>query len=163
MSDSNPYGPPPQDKPGQNPYGQPPQTPPGQPAYGYPQQDAPQPGYGYPQQGAQPGYGYPGGGQPGAGYPPPQQPGMAMGYDPNAPYGYDPYGRPYSDKSKIVAGVLQLFLGGFGVGRFYIGNVGIGLAQLFTCGGLGIWALIDGIILLTSSNTTDSNGRVLRG
>ncbi|MBO1333807.1 TM2 domain-containing protein [Streptomyces sp. VRA16 Mangrove soil] len=169
MSDSNPYGPPPQDPQGQ----------PGQPGpYGYPQQGAPQPGYGYPQQDSQPGYGYPGGapgagypgGAPGAGYPGggyagPPQPGMPMGggYDPNAPYGYDPYGRPYSDKSKIVAGVLQLFLGGFGVGRFYIGNVGIGLAQLFTCGGLGIWALIDGIILLTSSNTTDSNGRVLRG
>ncbi|NEB77873.1 TM2 domain-containing protein [Streptomyces sp. SID14478] len=151
MSDSNPYGQqPPQDP---NPYGQqPPQDPYGQ------QQGAP--GYGYPQQGAQqPGYGYPGG-APG-GYPP--QPGMPMGYDPNAPYGYDPYGRPYSDKSKIVAGVLQLFLGYLGVGRFYIGNVGMGLAQLFTCGGFGIWALIDGIILLTSNNTTDANGRVLRG
>jgi TM2 domain-containing membrane protein YozV len=81
---------------------------------------------------------------------------------PQAPYGVDPQGRPYSDKSKIVAGVLQLFLGTFGVGRFYIGNVGLGLAQLFTCGGFGIWALIDGIILLTSNNTTDGNGRVLR-
>ncbi|MFE6892178.1 TM2 domain-containing protein [Streptomyces sp. NPDC057694] len=169
MSDSNPYGQPPKD---QNPYGQqppqPPQSPPGQSPYGYPQQGTAQPGYGYPQAGSQPGpgYGYPGGapgGAPGGGFPPPPGPGMGMGYDPNAPYGYDPYGRPYSDKSKIVAGVLQLFLGGFGVGRFYIGNVGLGLAQLFTCGGLGIWALIDGIILLTSNNTTDSNGRVLRG
>ncbi|MFD8573292.1 TM2 domain-containing protein [Streptomyces sp. NPDC059639] len=169
MSDSNPYGQPPKD---QNPYGQqppqPPQGPPGQSPYGYPQQGTAQPGYGYPQAGSQPGpgYGYPGGapgGAPGGGFPPPPGPGMGMGYDPNAPYGYDPYGRPYSDKSKIVAGVLQLFLGGFGVGRFYIGNVGLGLAQLFTCGGLGIWALIDGIILLTSNNTTDSNGRVLRG
>ena len=39
----------------------------------------------------------------------------------------------------------------------------LGVAQLLTCGGLGIWSLVDGIILLTSSNTTDSNGRVLRG
>ncbi|WP_353943271.1 TM2 domain-containing protein [Streptomyces sp. HUAS MG91] len=168
MSDSNPYGQPPKD---QTPYGQqppqPPQDPPGQGPYGYPQQGSPQPGYGYPQAGSQPGpgYGYPGGAPGGApgGFPPPPGPGMGMGYDPNAPYGYDPYGRPYSDKSKVVAGVLQLFLGSLGVGRFYIGNVGIGLAQLFTCGGLGIWALIDGIILLTSNNTTDSNGRVLRG
>ncbi|MDG5803268.1 TM2 domain-containing protein [Streptomyces ossamyceticus] len=138
----------------------------------------PQPGYGYPNQapgqapGANP-YGAPQGGYPQDAY---QQPGAAPGYgyqappvggaytgDPNAPYGYDPYGRPYSDKSKIVAGILSLFLGSFGVGRFYIGHVGLGLAQLFTCGGLGIWALVDGIILLTSSNTTDSNGRVLRG
>ncbi|MFJ9040933.1 NINE protein [Streptomyces sp. NPDC102406] len=159
MSDSNPYGQqPPQEQPGANPYG-------------YPQQ-GPQPGYGaapgqpgQPPQGGQPTYGYPypGSAPAGGAYPPQPQPGMPVAYDPNAPFGYDPYGRPYSDKSKIVAGVLQLFLGTLGVGRFYIGNVGIGLAQLFTCGGFGIWALIDGIILLTSSNTTDSNGRVLRG
>jgi TM2 domain-containing membrane protein YozV len=83
--------------------------------------------------------------------------------DPNAPYGYDPYGRPYSDKSKIVAGVLQLTLGTLGVGRFYMGNVGMGLGQLFTCGGFGIWALIDGIMLLTGNNHTDAQGRILRG
>ncbi|MFF9621874.1 TM2 domain-containing protein [Streptomyces griseosporeus] len=132
-----------------------PQQPPNQP-----------PGYGYPNAGPyqqQPGYGYPQGGYPQGGYPPgPVPPGMYTG-DPNAPYGYDPFGRPYSDKSKIVAGILQLFLGTFGVGRFYIGDVGIGLAQLFTCGGLGIWALIDGIILLTSNDKTDAQGRVLRG
>ncbi|MEU6390112.1 TM2 domain-containing protein [Streptomyces sp. NPDC046939] len=147
MSDSNPYGqqPPPQ-QPGGNPYGYPQQPPQGPPPGG-------QPTYGYP---------YPGSAPAGGGYPPPPQPGMPTAYDPMAPYGYDPYGRPYSDKSKIVAGVLQLFLGTFGVGRFYIGHVGIGLAQLFTCGGLGFWALIDGIILLTSNNTTDAQGRVLR-
>ncbi|MCZ9344600.1 TM2 domain-containing protein, partial [Streptomyces sp. TRM76130] len=49
---------------------------------------------------------------------------------PEAPYGVDPKGRPYSDKSKIVAGLLQIFLGGFGVGRFYVGSVGVGVAQL---------------------------------
>ncbi|MFJ7047993.1 NINE protein [Streptomyces sp. NPDC101112] len=155
---------------------QPPQPP--QPGYGYPNQapgqapganpyGAPQGGYpqdAYQQPGAAPGYGYPSqGAQPGYGYQAPPVGGGAYTGDPNAPYGYDPYGRPYSDKSKIVAGILSLFLGSFGVGRFYIGHVGLGLGQLFTCGGFGIWALVDGIILLTSSNTTDSNGRVLRG
>ncbi|MGX1271933.1 hypothetical protein RKD18_005127 [Streptomyces phaeoluteigriseus] len=43
---------------------------------------------------------------------------------PEAPYGVDPMGRPYSDKSKIVAGILQLFLGYLGIGRFYVGSVG---------------------------------------
>ncbi|MET8942163.1 TM2 domain-containing protein [Streptomyces sp. NPDC004542] len=120
----------------------------------------PQPGYGYPTAGSPGPYGYPQpGGYPAPGYVPP---GTFTG-DPNAPYGYDPYGRPYSDKSKIVAGILQLVLGSLGVGRFYIGNVGIGLAQLFTCGGLGFWALIDGIILLTSNDKTDADGRILRG
>ncbi|MGV9643182.1 TM2 domain-containing protein [Streptomyces sp. NPDC004822] len=133
-----------------------------------PQPQGPQPGnpgpYGYPQPGQPPypGYGqppYPGYAQPGYGYIPP---GSFTG-DPQAPYGYDVLGRPYSDKSKVVAGVLQLTLGSFGVGRFYIGHVGIGLAQLFTCGGLGIWALIDGIVMLVSDGKTDSDGRVLRG
>ena len=71
------------------------------------------------------------------------------------------YGRPYSDKSKIVAGLLQLFLGTFGIGRFYLGDVGIAIAQLFTCGGLGIWALIDAIMLL-AGNPVDRYGRPLR-
>ncbi|MEU9264121.1 TM2 domain-containing protein [Streptomyces sp. NPDC048251] len=132
---------------------------PGQPGpgpYGYPQAGQPHPGYAHP---GYPGPGYPGPGYPAGGYIPP---GTFTG-DPQAPYGYDLMGRPYSEKSKIVAGVLQLTLGSFGVGRFYMGDVGIGLAQLFTCGGLGIWALIDGIILLVSDDKTDSNGRILRG
>ncbi|MFD6287737.1 TM2 domain-containing protein [Streptomyces sp. NPDC060205] len=141
-SDANPYA---AGQPGSGQYQQPGQ--PGQP-YGPPQS-----GY---QQG--PGYPPPGGYAPAGAYPP----GTFTG-DPNAPYGYDPYGRPYSDKSKIIAGVLQLCLGSLGVGRFYIGSVGIGLAQLFTCGGLGIWALIDGIMLLTGHNATDAQGRPLRG
>ncbi|MGW0709332.1 NINE protein [Streptomyces sp. NPDC002643] len=146
--------------PGANPYG----TPPSADPYGAQQAGDPYGAQGgYQQPGAAPGYGYPAGAQPGYGYQAPPTPGGAYTGDPNAPYGYDPYGRPYSDKSKIVAGILSLFLGSFGVGRFYLGHVGLGLGQLFTCGGFGIWALIDGIVLLTSSNTTDSNGRVLRG
>jgi hypothetical protein len=145
LSDQNPYG---QNPYGQNPYDQNP----------YDQQPQ-QPGYGYPQQGQQPGYGYPPPAQ-APGYPTP--PGSYTG-DPNAPYGYDPFGRPYSEKSKVTAGVLQLLLGGFGVGRFYTGHTGIALGQLFTCGGCGIWALIDGIMLLAGNNQTDSQGRVLRG
>ncbi|OIJ63565.1 TM2 domain-containing protein [Streptomyces mangrovisoli] len=82
---------------------------------------------------------------------------------PEAPYGVDPAGRPYSDKSKVVAGILQIFLGGFGAGRFYVGSTGVAIAQLFTCGGLGVWALIDGILFLTSNDRTDKQGRVLRG
>ncbi|WP_431678822.1 TM2 domain-containing protein [Kitasatospora sp. KL5] len=67
-----------------------------------------------------------------------------------------------SDKSKVVAGLLQIFLGGFGIGRFYTGHVGMGVAQLLTCGGLGFWALIDGIIFLVSDTRTDAQGRKLR-
>lgn len=66
----------------------------------------------------------------------------------------------YSDKSKVVAGVLQIFLP-FGVGRFYTGHYGIAVAQLLTCGGFGIWTLIDGILLLVNGGT-DGEGRRLR-
>ncbi len=88
-----------------------------------------------------------------------------------APYGIEPTtGRPYSEKSKIVAGLLQIFLGGFGVGRFYKGDVGVGLAQLilnltvgwFTLGATLLWPWIDGIIMM-AGNPTDREGRPLRG
>ncbi len=84
---------------------------------------------------------------------------------PYAPYGVDPAtGLPYSDKSKVVAGLLQVFLGGFGVGRFYLGDVGIGVAQIlvtFLTFGLGVlWPLIDGIVLLAGS-PRDKSGRPL--
>jgi hypothetical protein len=86
------------------------------------------------------------------------------GADPNAPYGVDPYGRPYSKKSKIIAGVLQMTVAGYvGGGRWYTGHTGIAVAQLLTCGGLLIWSLIDGLIFLLSDDRTDSEGRPLRG
>ncbi|MDT5168679.1 MAG: hypothetical protein QOD02_2006 [Mycobacterium sp.] len=80
--------------------------------------------------------------------------------------GVDPYGRPLSDKSKVVAGLLQLFLGGLGVGRFYLGYVGIGFAQIaITICTLGIagwiWPLVDAILILTGK-VTDAQGRTLR-
>ncbi len=77
-------------------------------------------------------------------------------------YGTDPQGRPQSDTSKVVAGVLQIFLGGFGAGRFYTGHTGMAIAQLLTCGGLGVWALIDGVMFLISNDRTDAQGRLLR-
>ncbi|WP_263105173.1 TM2 domain-containing protein [Kitasatospora sp. DSM 101779] len=75
---------------------------------------------------------------------------------------YTAHNPELSDKSKVVAGLLQIFLGGFGIGRFYTGHVGMGVAQLLTCGGLGFWALIDGIIFLVSDTRTDAQGRKLR-
>lgn len=101
------------------------------------------------------GQGYPG--YPGGPYP--QQ--YPWGYDPTAPYGRAPNGEPYSDKQKLVAGLLQIFLGGVGAGRWYLGDTGMALGQLFTCGGLGIWSLIDGIMILTG-NVRDKYGRPLR-
>ena len=65
-------------------------------------------------------------------------------------------------KSKLVAGLLQIFLGSFGVGRFYLGYTGIAIGQIaatwLTCGLGAIWPLIDGILILTGSVKTDANG-----
>ncbi|WUD62918.1 TM2 domain-containing protein [Nocardia sp. NBC_00511] len=66
-----------------------------------------------------------------------------------------------SDKSKLTAGLLQLLVGGLGLGRFYMGYTTIGVLQLVTCGGCGIWALIDGILILTGK-VPDPQGRPLR-
>lgn len=67
-----------------------------------------------------------------------------------------------TQKSKLVAGLLQLFLGGFGVGRFYLGYTGIAIGQIaatwLTCGFGAIWPFIDGILILTGSVKTDANG-----
>ncbi len=85
---------------------------------------------------------------------------------PHAPFGVDPRtGYPYSDKSKIIAAVLQFAFGVFGAGRFYTGHTGLAIAQLcvvwFTCGMGALWPLIDGIMMLTGS-VTDANGLPLR-
>jgi TM2 domain-containing membrane protein YozV len=56
-----------------------------------------------------------------------------------------------SDKKRLVAFLLCFFLGGLGVHRFYVGKVGTGIAQILTLGGLGIWVLIDFIMILAGS------------
>ncbi len=73
---------------------------------------------------------------------------------------------PFDAKSKVVAGLLGIFLGGLGIHRFYLGFTGIGLAQiavsLVTCGIGSIWGLIEGILILTGSINTDAKGRALK-
>ena len=54
-------------------------------------------------------------------------------------------------KSKTTALLLSFFLGGLGIDRFYLGYTGLGVAKLLTCGGLGIWSLIDFIMICTGS------------
>lgn len=112
------------------------------------------------------------------GYPPPPFPppypgqpqaGPPAGYDPSAPYGRHPVtGQPYSDKSKTVAGLLQLLglFGLAGIGRMYAGYMSLGIAQLLvgwvTCGaGAVIWGLIDAILILTDK-VNDPQGRPMR-
>ncbi|MEH1053709.1 MULTISPECIES: TM2 domain-containing protein [Micromonospora] len=56
-----------------------------------------------------------------------------------------------TQKSWVVALLLCFFVGFLGVHRFYVGKVGTGVLQLVTFGGLGIWTLIDFIMILVGS------------
>jgi TM2 domain-containing membrane protein YozV len=104
---------------------------------------------------------------PGYPYPPPPAPGAY--YDPSAPYGRHPQtGEPLSEKSKVVAGLLQLLglFGLVGIGRIYLGYTGLGVAQLVvglvTCGlGAVIWGIVDAVLILTDK-VRDPEGRPLR-
>jgi TM2 domain/Protein of unknown function (DUF2510)/GYF domain 2 len=67
----------------------------------------------------------------------------------------------FSDKDWTTALILSVLVGSLGVDQFYLGNTGLGVAKLLTCGGLGIWALID-IIRIATNSVTDSRGLPLR-
>ncbi|MBX0335103.1 TM2 domain-containing protein [Pontibacter sp. HSC-14F20] len=54
-----------------------------------------------------------------------------------------------SGKSQLVALLLAIFVGALGIHRFYLGYTTIGIIQLLTLGGCGIWALIDLIRIIT--------------
>ena len=55
------------------------------------------------------------------------------------------------EKNLVVALVLSIFFGSLGIDRFYLGKVGTGLLKLVTFGGLGIWSLIDTILIATGT------------
>ena len=63
-------------------------------------------------------------------------------------------------KSFVTALLLSFFLGALGVDRFYLGYVGLGIVKLLTFGGLGIWALID-FIMIALRKVTSADGQPL--
>ena len=75
-------------------------------------------------------------------------------------------------KSKLVAGLLGIFLGGLGIHDFYLGNTQKAIIHILlaTVGALvfvgpvisGIWGLVDGIFILTGKISVDANGNALR-
>ena len=58
-------------------------------------------------------------------------------------------------KDPTVSIILSVLVGGLGVDRFYIGDVGLGVAKLLTGGGLGVWWLVD--LFLIQKKTKNNN------
>ena len=95
-----------------------------------------------------------------------QQPGYQAPQPGYSPQQQPAYGQPAypGAKSRMVAGLLGILIGGFGVHRFYLGYTNIGIIQIvvtiFTCGIGAIWGLIEGILILTKNENflTDANG-----
>ena len=85
--------------------------------------------------------------------------GAKAGFAPTAP------AENLSPKSRLVAGLLGIFLGYVGVHSFYLGKIGVGVAQVlatvFTCGLGSLWGLIDGIVILAKKDVRDGEGRLL--
>ena len=65
-----------------------------------------------------------------------------------------------SDKDFVTTLLISVFLGGLGIHRFFVNKIGTGVLMLITLGGLGIWWIID-IILIVTGSFEDSEGRVI--
>jgi TM2 domain-containing membrane protein YozV len=73
----------------------------------------------------------------------------------------------WSDKSRMTAGLLGIFLGGFGVHNFYLGYTNKAVLQIvvtvLTCGLGALWGIFEGIMIITGNEAYqyDSDGRRL--
>ncbi|NYF16905.1 hypothetical protein HDC37_001730 [Microbacterium sp. AK009] len=65
-------------------------------------------------------------------------------------------------RSFVAAWLLSLLLGFLGVDRFYLGKVGTGILKLLTAGGLGIWYVVD-LVMLLAGLTRDAEDRAPYG
>lgn len=65
-----------------------------------------------------------------------------------------------SPKKRTLTALLALFFGVFGAHRFYVGKTASAIVQLLTLGGLGIWAMVDLIIVLCGEFTDDDGLKI---
>ena len=63
----------------------------------------------------------------------------------------------FSEKQWIVALILSVLVGSLGIDRMYVGQIGLGVLKLITCGGFGVWYIVD-IVLFALDNVKDADG-----
>jgi TM2 domain-containing membrane protein YozV len=51
-------------------------------------------------------------------------------------------------KDPTISLIISLLVGPLAIDRFFIGDIGLGIAKLLTCGGIGIWALVDWFLIM---------------
>ena len=66
-----------------------------------------------------------------------------------------------SEKSFVATLILCVLLGWLGVHRFYVGKIWTGILMLLTMGGLGIWQLVD-LIIIATQKFKDSKGLLIK-
>ena len=66
------------------------------------------------------------------------------------------------DSQWVVTLLLAFLLGVIGAHRFYVGKTGTGIFMLLTFGGLGIWLLIDLILIITGQFTNKAGEKIAR-
>jgi TM2 domain-containing membrane protein YozV len=66
-----------------------------------------------------------------------------------------------SPKSFVATLLFCFFLGSFSIHRFYVGKVGTAILQIVTLGGLGIWLLVDFIMIVVGA-FKDKEGRPIK-
>lgn len=96
-------------------------------------------------------------------------PGPSYGYPPPPPREAASNAVPHypgrireSEKSFVVTWLFAWLLGGFGIDRFYLGKTFSAVLKLVTFGGLGIWWLVDLVLVLVGAQR-DEHGNQLRG
>lgn len=60
-------------------------------------------------------------------------------------------------KDTTTSLILSILIGGLGVDRFYIGDTGWGIFKLLTCGGFGVWTIVDWFLIMGATREKNTN------